>query len=39
MRTMDLRELAVEKIRAATTRARYRDFSNLYLILEATDRS
>ena len=31
---MDLLEIAAEKIRAAATRARYRDFYDLYLILE-----
>lgn len=37
VRTMDLREIAAEKIRAAATRVRYRDFYDLYLILEAAD--
>ena len=32
--TMDIREICAEKIRAASTRARYRDFYDLYLILE-----
>lgn len=32
--TMDIREIAAEKIRAAATRVRYRDFYDLYLILE-----
>jgi hypothetical protein len=34
VKTMDLREIAAEKIRAAATRVRYRDFYDLYLILE-----
>lgn len=34
VRTMDLREIAAEKIRAAATRVRYRDFYDLTLILE-----
>ncbi|MBW7885792.1 MAG: nucleotidyl transferase AbiEii/AbiGii toxin family protein [Caldilineaceae bacterium] len=34
VRTMDLREIAAEKIRATATRVRYRDFYDLYLILE-----
>src|SRR5690606_11448455 len=37
VRTMDLREIAAEKIRAAATRVRYRDFYDLFLILEAAD--
>jgi predicted nucleotidyltransferase component of viral defense system len=37
IRTMDLQELAAEKIRAAATRVRYRDFYDLYLILEDAD--
>ena len=36
VQTMDLREIAAEKIRAAATRVRYRDFYDLYLILEDT---
>jgi len=32
--TMDIREICAEKIRAASTRARYRDFYDLYLIVE-----
>ncbi len=32
---MDLREICVEKVRAASQRARYRDFYDLYLILNA----
>jgi hypothetical protein len=35
--TMDLLEIAAEKIRAAATRVRYRDFYDLYLILEDAD--
>jgi predicted nucleotidyltransferase component of viral defense system len=34
VRTMDLLEIAAEKIRATATRVRYRDFYDLYLILE-----
>lgn len=37
VKTMDLREIAAEKIRAAATRVRYRDFYDLYLILENSD--
>jgi predicted nucleotidyltransferase component of viral defense system len=33
VQTMDLLEIAAEKIRAAATRVRYRDFYDLYLIL------
>jgi predicted nucleotidyltransferase component of viral defense system len=36
VQTMDLREIAAEKIRAAATRVRYRDFYDLYLILDTT---
>ena len=36
VQTMDLLEIAAEKIRAAATRVRYRDFYDLYLILEDT---
>lgn len=36
VKTMDLREIAAEKIRATATRVRYRDFYDLYLILEDT---
>jgi len=32
---MDLREICAEKVRAASQRARYRDFYDLYLILDA----
>ena len=32
---MDIREICAEKIRAASQRARYRDFYDLYLIFEA----
>lgn len=32
---MDIREICAEKVRAASQRARYRDFYDLYLILEA----
>lgn len=32
---MDLREICAEKVRAASQRARYRDFYDLYLILNA----
>lgn len=32
---MDLREVCAEKVRAASQRARYRDFYDLYLILDA----
>lgn len=35
--TMDLQEIAAEKIRAAATRVRYRDFYDLYLILERAE--
>ena len=31
---MDIREICAEKIRAASQRARYRDFYDLFLILE-----
>ena len=34
VRVMDVREIAAEKIRAASDRARYRDFYDLYLLLE-----
>lgn len=34
VQTMDLQEIAAEKIRAAATRVRYRDFYDLYLILQ-----
>jgi predicted nucleotidyltransferase component of viral defense system len=34
VRTMDLLEVTAEKLRAAATRVRYRDFYDLYLILE-----
>lgn len=34
---MDIREICAEKIRAASQRARYRDFYDLYLILDAFD--
>lgn len=37
VRTMDLREITAEKIRATATRVRYRDFYDLYLILENSD--
>ncbi|MCC6170043.1 MAG: nucleotidyl transferase AbiEii/AbiGii toxin family protein [Caldilineaceae bacterium] len=37
VQTMDLREIAAEKIRATATRVRYRDFYDLYLILENPD--
>ncbi len=37
VQTMDLREIAAEKIRATATRVRYRDFYDLYLILENSD--
>ena len=33
VQTMDIKEIAAEKIRAAATRARYRDFYDLFLIL------
>ena len=36
IQTMDLLEIAAEKIRATATRVRYRDFYDLYLILEDT---
>lgn len=32
---MDIREICAEKVRAASQRARYRDFYDLYLILDA----
>lgn len=32
---MDIREIAAEKLRAASQRARYRDFYDLYLIVQA----
>src|SRR6185436_220403 len=35
--TMDIREVCAEKLRAAGTRARYRDFYDLYLIFDAFD--
>lgn len=34
VRVMDIKEIAAEKIRAMNDRARYRDFYDLYLILE-----
>ena len=34
VKVMDIREIAAEKIRAASDRARYRDFYDLFLILE-----
>jgi predicted nucleotidyltransferase component of viral defense system len=34
VRVMDLREICAEKIRAMSDRARYRDFYDIYLILE-----
>ena len=34
---MQLPEIAAEKIRASATRARYRDFYDLYLLLEQPD--
>jgi predicted nucleotidyltransferase component of viral defense system len=34
VRVMDLREICAEKIRAMSDRARYRDFYDMYLILE-----
>ncbi|RIK24918.1 MAG: hypothetical protein DCC55_40985 [Chloroflexi bacterium] len=37
VQTMDLQEIAAEKIRATATRVRYRDFYDLYLILENSD--
>jgi predicted nucleotidyltransferase component of viral defense system len=36
VKTMDLQEITAEKIRAAATRARYRDFYDLWLIVEQT---
>lgn len=36
-RTMDIREIAVEKIRAASDRARYRDFYDLFQIFKNFD--
>ena len=35
VRVMDIREICAEKIRAMSDRARYRDFYDLYLILES----
>ena len=37
VQTMDLREIAAEKIRATATRVRYRDFYDLFLILEKSN--
>lgn len=35
--TMHIEEIAAEKVRAAVTRARYRDFYDLYLLQEHPD--
>jgi predicted nucleotidyltransferase component of viral defense system len=37
VRVMDVREICAEKIRAMSDRARYRDFYDLFLLLEAHD--
>jgi predicted nucleotidyltransferase component of viral defense system len=37
VRTMNLLDVAAEKIRAAATRVRYLDFYDLYLVLENTE--